>query len=484
MASLARASPTLSDIEFGYVRKRTPIVEDDDEEEIVWPIRTSDSSNTTSPSPEDAPNSLNNRYDTYRPSHRRAATVGQHQLLTMNNTKGLDEMHGRLQEMGYFFDDVLDFELVRGDGGTREYIPPNERIRTRARGHRKTQSDSTLAFPRAAAAKPKGRPRPLPQSERYDPLPETWADDVDGIVAPMERMQLRSEQGANKSRSRPKKSAAPEVAADSANGQTRNKSRPQRGPKRQKGGATAKWREKTEESKNTSAKEPGPIPPLKPAIDQQNSSTTTAVKSPTKRKENPRKVKKNKAAVKTIVKADPPRSESAEVPSPTPSTPCGFGARSVVDDISENGDALVLSNLAPASDRDRLLRMAYDESVKFMDAFVEHPDHYTSQASKLTFLQALIVELGLVSTDGPAAGLLPGTLTAAKALLKSHAFLNVRDYLEMRAQGVEALRGAMKTSRRALVRELRGRRRGEDKRGRAPLGWVKETGLTVLLVTL
>ena len=62
MASLARVSPTLSDIEFGYMRERTPIVEDDDEEEeIVWPIRTSDSSNTSSPSPEDPPSNFDKR---------------------------------------------------------------------------------------------------------------------------------------------------------------------------------------------------------------------------------------------------------------------------------------------------------------------------------------------------------------------------------------------------------------------------------------
>lgn len=77
---------------------------------------------------------------------------------------------------------------------------------------------------------------------------------------------------------------------------------------------------------------------------------------------------------------------------------------------------------------------------------------------------------------------LPSTLSSAKALLKSHAFLNIRDYLAVRAEGLEALKGAMHPSRRALVHDLRGGGKKEKGR-RAPVAWVKETGLTVLLVS-
>lgn len=104
--------------------------------------------------------------------------------------------------------------------------------------------------------------------------------------------------------------------------------------------------------------------------------------------------------------------------------------------------------------------------------FILNPSYYTSRASRLTFLQALILELGLCHEVS-----LPTSLSAARALLRSHAFLNVRDYLAVRAQGVEALRQAMYPSRSALVRDLRG------PGTRAELGWVKETGLTVLLVS-
>ncbi|PAV23205.1 hypothetical protein PNOK_0027300 [Pyrrhoderma noxium] len=178
-----------------------------------------------------------------------------------------------------------------------------------------------------------------------------------------------------------------------------------------------------------------------------------------------------------------PISQNNSAPSTAPSSPRGLGMRSVVDDLSECGDVLV--PLSPGyqsleAETNRLLGMAYDEAVKFMDAFIEHPDYYTSRASKLTFLQALIVELGLVSTTGPYKAL-PGSLSSAKALLKSNAFLNVKDYLAVRGQGLDALRGAMRPSRNALVKELRGV--GARKSSRAKLGWVKETGLTVLLVS-
>lgn len=82
---------------------------------------------------------------------------------------------------------------------------------------------------------------------------------------------------------------------------------------------------------------------------------------------------------------------------------------------------------------------------------------------------------------------MPNTLTSARSLLKSHAFLNVRDYLAVRTQGLDALRDAMHPSRRALLKDLRATKRvqggGADaRRRRAPLSWVKETGLTVFLV--
>ena len=101
---------------------------------------------------------------------------------------------------------------------------------------------------------------------------------------------------------------------------------------------------------------------------------------------------------------------------------------------------------------------------------------------KLAFLQALIIELGLYSpvfdedTHEDEYPSLPNSMRAAKALLKSQVFLNVRDYLAVRSQGIDALRSVMHPNRTALMREIRGGKR-------APVKTVKETGLDVLLVT-
>ena len=95
-----------------------------------------------------------------------------------------------------------------------------------------------------------------------------------------------------------------------------------------------------------------------------------------------------------------------------------------------------------------------------------------AELSKLEFLQALIIELGLYT--GLAA--LPSSMRAAKALLKSQVFLNVRDYLAVRSQGIDALRSVMHPNRTALLRQIRGGKR-------APVKTVKDSGLGVLLVT-
>jgi hypothetical protein len=85
----------------------------------------------------------------------------------------------------------------------------------------------------------------------------------------------------------------------------------------------------------------------------------------------------------------------------------------------------------------------------------------------------LIIELGLTaSSTSP----LPGSLTAAKALLKSQAHVNIKDYVAVREQGQAALQKVMHPSRNALVKDIK-------KTGnRASLKWVKSQGLQVLLV--
>jgi hypothetical protein len=94
-------------------------------------------------------------------------------------------------------------------------------------------------------------------------------------------------------------------------------------------------------------------------------------------------------------------------------------------------------------------------------------------------LQALILELGCLPSAAAAGKFsipeLPGTMRQAKLLLKSCAFINVRDYLAVREQGQAALRGVMHSSKKSLVREVR-------KGKRLPVQEVKKAGLNILLV--
>jgi hypothetical protein len=94
-------------------------------------------------------------------------------------------------------------------------------------------------------------------------------------------------------------------------------------------------------------------------------------------------------------------------------------------------------------------------------------------------LQALILELGCLPSAAAAGKFsipkLPDTMRQAKLLLKSHAFINVRDYLAVREQGQAALQRVMHPSRHSLVREVR-------KGKRVPVQEVKRAGLNVLLV--
>ena len=100
----------------------------------------------------------------------------------------------------------------------------------------------------------------------------------------------------------------------------------------------------------------------------------------------------------------------------------------------------------------------------------------------MKLLHALIIELGVapaskISSLGSAVDVLPRSLRAAKALLKSQVFLNVVDYLAVRHEGLDALRSVMHPNRRALTNSIRGGRK------KMPAKEVKKNGLGVLLIT-
>jgi len=152
------------------------------------------------------------------------------------------------------------------------------------------------------------------------------------------------------------------------------------------------------------------------------------------------------------------RKNKSERGSPVPDS--GFGARPIVDDISEHPDS------ASEGGDDEFTSM-YDAAASYINSCLADP----SSVCRLTLLQALIIELGLASSS------LPASLTAAKAIIKSRAFLNVGEYLDARRKGPAAVQEVMHKSKSSLIRDLR------KKRNPISLQWVKETGLQVLLVS-
>ncbi|TCD65402.1 hypothetical protein EIP91_002701 [Steccherinum ochraceum] len=137
--------------------------------------------------------------------------------------------------------------------------------------------------------------------------------------------------------------------------------------------------------------------------------------------------------------------------------------RIVVDDVSEVGEP-----------------SAYEEAVQYVSEVLANPAPAAN--SNLKLLHALIIELGLAPTTqidslGTAVEVLPRSLRAARALLKSQVFLNVVDYLAVRSKGLDALRSVMHPSRSALTQSIRSERK------KMPAKEVKKSGLGVLLVT-
>lgn len=144
--------------------------------------------------------------------------------------------------------------------------------------------------------------------------------------------------------------------------------------------------------------------------------------------------------------------------------PSGLAARGlVVEDLSDTS--------SDSDDEDET--EVYEQAVQFVNSFLTDPDAYNNSSGRLTLLQSIIIELGLASSS-----VLPSTLRSAKTMLKSHAFVNIREYLATRGQGLEAVQQIMHPSRSALVRSIR-----KSSKQRVKLDWVKEHGLGVLLVS-
>lgn len=100
--------------------------------------------------------------------------------------------------------------------------------------------------------------------------------------------------------------------------------------------------------------------------------------------------------------------------------------------------------------------------------FLSNPSAQNDSVYRLTLMQSIIIELGL------ATAVLPSTLRAAKAFLKSRVFLDIREYIAVRGQGPEAVQRAMYPSKTALIKDI--------KKKPTSIKWVKKHGLQVLLV--
>ncbi|KAJ6455756.1 hypothetical protein C8R45DRAFT_1035577 [Mycena sanguinolenta] len=159
----------------------------------------------------------------------------------------------------------------------------------------------------------------------------------------------------------------------------------------------------------------------------------------------------------------PLRASASPSSKPSVSSPAnvvvGLGARSIVDDVSERA--------SECGNEDEPVSPAYDAAASYITSCLSNP----SAVCRLTLLQSLIVEFGLVSSS------MPMSLNKAKSILKSRVFVNISEYLVAREQGPAAVQEIIHPSRRSLLRDLR------QKRNRVPRHLVKEAGLSVLLVS-
>lgn len=113
----------------------------------------------------------------------------------------------------------------------------------------------------------------------------------------------------------------------------------------------------------------------------------------------------------------------------------------------------------------------YLDDPSILDRFLACPVAKRDSVYRLTLLQSLMVELGFMSTA------LPTTLRAARSFVKTHVFLNIKEYISNRGQGQAAIQRLLFPSRNALIKDIK--RKGKP----ASLQWVKQQGLDVLLVS-
>lgn len=166
--------------------------------------------------------------------------------------------------------------------------------------------------------------------------------------------------------------------------------------------------------------------------------------------------KKAKKALRAAILAAPGSSSAPPFP--------------IVDDTSSLASDAISVTSDDESTTSTATVTGYEDASRFITGFLSSPEDKDS-VNKLTLLQSLILELDVADVCT-----LPTTITSAKKLLKSEAHVNIREYIAVREKGQDALKGIMHASRGSLAKSIR------KKKNPASLTWVKQQGLTVLLV--
>jgi len=196
-------------------------------------------------------------------------------------------------------------------------------------------------------------------------------------------------------------------------------------------------------------------------------SSKAATKTAKQKAKNPKRSKKATTSFVQGTTTNDKRSVGNAYPSPKQAdvvqaiSAIGLGQRPIVDDLSEQL-SVVSGDKTPT---------LYEEASTYISSFLSNPDARIDDVCRLTLLQSLIIELGLATSSA-----LPSSMRAAKAFLKAHAFLNIREYIAVRGQGPEAVQSVMYPSKSALIKSIK------KKRNAISIKMVKELGLQVLLV--
>ncbi|KAF8309838.1 hypothetical protein DL93DRAFT_2085199 [Clavulina sp. PMI_390] len=131
-------------------------------------------------------------------------------------------------------------------------------------------------------------------------------------------------------------------------------------------------------------------------------------------------------------------------------------------------------------DEEEILRGVYPKAVQYMNNYIANPHENVNPAERLLTAQALLIELGVVTTPYTD---LPCTMASARKHLAAHVHINIVDYLEVREGGLTALQGVLRTSKAQLKKELRKEKKKGNEGKKVTPEMAKNLGLRDLLIS-